>query len=135
MFQSFDLSAFLKCPSHDKIEVEVAIEEEEEVGHTELANSATQMAMRQSPEIIDLRGDDDDIDMDRAQGWTTISTSGRKRALAQLPSHQRRQAAPTGKQPRTSPRCMAKGIRIIKDKGLRYKMDEMNHPVCDYLED
>jgi hypothetical protein len=35
----------------------------------------------------------------------------------------------------TSSRRMAKGIRIVKDKGLQYKRDEMNHPVSDYFED
>lgn len=134
MFQTVDLPGILKCPSLDDIK------REEEVQRAPLAHSTCQSAERRSPEIIDLTGDND-IDMDKAQGRAVAIASGRKRSRAKSSSFSQctqgspADSGPPAKQPRTSPRHMADGIRIIRSKSLRYKTNKMNHPVSRYLRD
>jgi hypothetical protein len=133
MFRSTDLLSFLKCPSFRKVG---GVEEGQ---RTELVRSATQRAIYHSPEVIDLTGEDDNFSIGQARDRSEVTGSGKKRSRVESTSFQGRQYSLTdssqpAKQPRTSPRCMAKGIRIIKDEHLRYKMDEKNHPLSDYLD-
>ena len=106
MFQSADLSDVLKCPLPGS---QMHQEREENLQQTEIADRTARSTKRKFIPVIDLTGDDnEDIDVDKA--------SGRKK-------------------PRVSPRRMANGVHIIRNKKLRYKTDQMNHPVSRYLKD
>ena len=84
-------------------------EREEKVQRAEIIDRIARSTKRKFIPVIDLTGDNnEDIDVDKALGR---------------------------KKPRVSLRRMANGIHIIRDKQLRYKTDQINHPVSRYLRD
>ena len=99
-----DMFQLIDLPAILKCPSPAEMNREEEAQHAEVAASTTLGTKRKSIEFVDLTGDDDD--MDKARGR---------------------------KKPRTSPRRMPDGIRIIRNQKLRYKTNKMNHLVSGCL--